>query len=168
MVEAFDQIEGGLDAGGDQCLVQQLALARRHQQVGAAVEDQERRRVRRDVRDRVGRADQLGTGLPQPDAEQLGLGRVRHVVDHAALERTSPRVLTPGVTYAWTGKLEVPADDTYALWLQRTPRPPRAHSGARLSPGATRSNRSLGAGIKRRTAQPPGRGRSAGSVPAHI
>ena len=25
------------------------------------------------------------------------------------------------MTYTWTGKLQVPADDTYALWLQRTP-----------------------------------------------
>ena len=29
--------------------------------------------------------------------------------------------LTPGVNYTWTGTVTVPATDTYALWLQRSP-----------------------------------------------
>ena len=68
--------------------------------------------------------DRVGDVVP---ASALPGGLVRTQSDSSAtqvdstIDYTGARVLTPGVTYTWTGKLEVPADDTYALWLQRTP-----------------------------------------------
>jgi beta-glucosidase len=68
--------------------------------------------------------DRVGDVVP---ASALPGGLVRTQSDSSAtqvdstIDYTGPRTLTPGVTYTWTGKLQVPADDTYALWLQRTP-----------------------------------------------
>jgi beta-glucosidase len=36
----------------------------------------------------------------------------------AQINYTASNPLIPGVTYTWTGTLEVPSSDTYALWLQ--------------------------------------------------
>jgi beta-glucosidase len=68
--------------------------------------------------------DRVGTVVP---ASALPGGLLRTQSDSSAtqvdstIDYTGARTLTPGVTYTWTGKLQVPADDTYALWLQRTP-----------------------------------------------
>jgi beta-glucosidase len=39
----------------------------------------------------------------------------------ATLNFNSSNPLTPGVNYTWTGTVNVPTTDTYALWLQRSP-----------------------------------------------
>jgi beta-glucosidase len=68
--------------------------------------------------------DRVGDVVP---ASALPGGLVRTQSDSSAtqtdstIDYTGSRTLTPGVTYTWTGKIDVPADDTYALWLQRTP-----------------------------------------------
>ena len=68
--------------------------------------------------------DRVGDVVP---ASALPGGLVRTQSDSSAtqtdstIDYTGAKQLTPGVSYTWTGKLQVPADDTYALWLQRTP-----------------------------------------------
>ncbi len=68
--------------------------------------------------------DRVGTVVP---ASALPGGLTRTQSDSSAtqvdptIDYTGAKQLTPGVTYTWTGRLQVPRDDTYALWLQRTP-----------------------------------------------
>jgi beta-glucosidase len=64
--------------------------------------------------------DRIGTVVP---ASAVPGGWSRQQNGTAAgtdpvLDFTAANPLTPGVDYSWSGTLEVPADDTYALWLQ--------------------------------------------------
>ncbi len=72
--------------------------------------------------------DWTGTVVP---ASALAPGLTRTESDSAAtqvdptLDYETSNALTPGVTYTWTGKITVPATDTYYLWLQQSFAPAR-------------------------------------------
>lgn len=67
--------------------------------------------------------DWIGTVIPS-SALTPGLTRTESDSTHKQVDSTldyeSSDSLTPGVTYTWTGKITVPATDTYYLWLQQS------------------------------------------------
>ncbi len=86
------QVQVGVCADRDQCGVQALALPERDQPVGAAVQQQDRRRAGRDVADRAGQGGQIrdaGGGraqqlrLPGGGVERIGSGVGGHRRDVA-------------------------------------------------------------------------------------
>jgi beta-glucosidase len=104
--------------------------------------------------------DYLGTVVPSsalltPDGTQHGLLRtqsnsVSTQVD-PQLNFTDSNPLSPGITYTWTGTINISATDTYALWLQNSAgitNPANAGypinpTGAGLGPGVGTSTASL-------------------------
>ena len=56
----------------------------------------------------------LAPGLTRTESDS-GATQVDSTLDYEASDS-----LTPGVTYTWTGKMTVPATDTYYLWLQQS------------------------------------------------
>ena len=88
--------------------------------------------------------DRVGTVVP---ASAVPGGWVRQqggVVSgtDAALNFTSANPLQPGVNYTWTGTVNVPKSDTYALWLQRSP---GTLVGSSLDPTGGRGGNASGA-----------------------
>ena len=67
--------------------------------------------------------DWIGTIVPA-SALLPGLTRTESDSGKTEVDKTldyeSSNALTPGVTYTWTGKITVPATDTYYLWLQQS------------------------------------------------
>jgi beta-glucosidase len=88
--------------------------------------------------------DRVGTVVP---ASAVPGGWVRQqggVVSgtDAALNFTSANPLQPGVNYTWTGTVNVPKSDTYALWVQRSP---GTLVGSSLDPTGGRAGNASGA-----------------------
>ena len=67
--------------------------------------------------------DWIGTVIPAsalaPGLTRTGSDSSKTQVDKT-LDYESSDALTPGVSYTWTGKITVPATDTYYLWLQQS------------------------------------------------